>query len=131
MAKTYSYLTLVGDVYDTERVTELMKITPDSIRKKGEPVGKNPSFGFTEWSLESGEMELDNVQAAINAIMEKVPCTPEIMRQVADETSAEWNLLIVVYFYGGQLPNLSLSSDTIRFAEHIGAVIGFDRYFCI
>lgn len=127
MAEIKAYVTLIGDAFDIKNVTAMMGIRPDSVRGKDETLPNGRCFGHTEWGIQTALMESDDVETVLKQLITRTNSKTDIMRKVAEDCHAVWNVLILVKVYD-DLPLIVFSTDTIAYLHEIRAKIGFDTY---
>ena len=128
MAWIKAYLTLIGDQFDPEWVTERLGIKPDSVRLPSELLSNGRLFGQTEWGMETEKQEADDVEAVLQQLFVRVKDCMDDMGKLAEEASAEWNILVYVKSTVEDFPDIVFSAETIRKMALIRATIGFDTY---
>ena len=128
MAWIKAYLTLIGDQFDPEWVTERLGIKPDSVRLPSELLSNGRLFGHTEWGMETEKQEADDVEAVLQQLFVRVKDCMDEMGKLAEETSAAWNILVYVKSTVEDFPDIVFSAETIRKMALIRATIGLDTY---
>lgn len=130
MNKIKVYLTLIGEDFDPEAVSRQIGMPPDEIRLPGEILGNGRRFGHTEWSLETEREDRDDLEPLLRRLLNRLPCSPRRLKEIAEEHSAEWDILIWLTASGSESPLLIFPRDVIQFIGEMGAAVGFDNYIC-
>ena len=128
MAWIKAYLTLIGDQFDPEWVTERIGIKPDSVRLPSELLSNGRLFGHTEWGVETEKLEADDVETVLEQLFLRVKVCMDDMGKLAEEASAAWNILVYVKSEACHFPYIIFSAETIRNMAKMKATIGFDTY---
>ena len=128
MALIKAYLTLIGDQFDPERVTKRLCLKPDCIRFPAEILANGRLFGHTEWGIETEKQETDDVETKLKQLFLRVEHCIDDMGKLAEEISAEWNILLYVKSIAEDFPTIIFSSETIQNMAKMKAAIGFDTY---
>jgi len=127
MADIKAHFTLIGDTFDPQLVTERTGITPSWVRHKGEVFGNGHTFDHTEWGIETEEFREDDLLPVIEQLCSVLENTPgTLLRELAEECNAEWNLLFDVDIHDGRDPVGYFPSEFVQFCGEIKASIGFD-----
>ena len=130
MAQLKGYLTLIGNNFDLDYVSKALEMAPDTTRKSDEILQSGRQFGHDEWGIETELEESDDVECILQKLIDRTSGKTSIMRAVADECDAVWNVLILEKVYD-ELPMIVFSQDTIRYLYEINAELGFDSYLLV
>ncbi len=130
MAELKGYLTLIGDNFDLDFVSQTLKMKPDSIRKKDDLLPNGRQFGHVEWGIQTQTQTGDNVEPILQQLMDRTKGKTSVMREIAEDCHAIWNVLILLRVYD-ELPLIIFSPDTIKYLYEIQAKLGFDTYLLL
>lgn len=122
------YLTLIGNEFDPNYVTEKTGIEPDSIRTKHEKLGNGEFFGHTEWGIESPLVTGKEIEPVLWQLFDRLSCTPQTLYKIGEECGGKWDILFLLEICDEDGPVLYFSRNTIQYAAEMGAAIGFDTY---
>ncbi|WP_132085132.1 DUF4279 domain-containing protein [Harryflintia acetispora] len=123
------HLTLCGEKFNPNNVTEKLGIAPNYIREKNDKLENGNIFGQTEWGFETEWIENQDLDEVLNIFFSSIREKASQLKRIALECNANWSLLIGVKIWNEQKPILYLSIKNVQFLSEIGADIGFD-YYC-
>ena len=126
MADILIHFTLVGDYFDTSFVTKKTGIEPMWLREKDEVLGNGRLFGHTEWGIRTRMHTTCDVLPAIKELSSMLACSPCVLRELAHQCNAEWNLLVQMDIRDNKSPAVYFPAEFIKFCGEIGATIGLD-----
>lgn len=127
MADIKAHFTLIGDTFDPQYVTEKIGITPSCVTRKGEVYGNGHIRRATQWGIETEKFHEDDLLPVIEQLCSILGNTPStLLRELAEECGAEWNLLFEVDIRDGRDPVGYLPPEFVQFCGEIKASIGFD-----
>ena len=128
MAEIRVSLTLIGECYDPDYVTQRLQMTPDILRLPDERLGNGCLFGHTEWGIQTAIVVSDEVEVVLRSLWNRLNCNAHALKSLAEELNAQWHCLCYLRTQDGNLPAICFSSESIRFLAEIGAEMGFDTY---
>ena len=130
MAVLQGFLTLIGDSYDLNYVTQTLGMNPDRTRKHDEILPNGQLLGLDSWGIETKLEESEDVECVLQKLIDRTREKTMLMREIAEECNAVWNVVILEKVYDN-LPVIVLSQNTIRYLYEINAELGFDSYLLI
>lgn len=125
MAKIQGNLTLIGDNFDTAYVSRMIGQFPPYVREKTEVLRNGQFFGHCEWGVGTEFVETDDLPPVSNLLRGMINCPTEVLKKVAQDCNAVWNILFNVDVYD-DFPALFFDQEFIQFTAEIGGKIGFD-----
>lgn len=125
MAKIRGHLTLIGDDFETAYVSRMTGQLPNYVREKTEILRNGQLFGHCEWGVVTEFIDTFDLQVVSDLLRGMINCPTEVLKQVAQDCDAVWNILFAVDVYD-DFPALYFESDFIQFTAEIGGIIGFD-----
>lgn len=128
MARIRAYLTLIGDSFDCDHVTNCFQVQPDTVRTPNEKLGNGQAFGHSEWGIHTDIEIADEVEPLLKNLRGRMKCGTEAMRKVAEDVNAEWHHSYYLQVTDGDMPVLYFSAESIQFLAEIRAQLGFDMY---
>lgn len=128
MAEIKAYLTLIGDDFDPDDIYPLCGISPTYTRGKNDVLKNGRAFGHAEWGIETDLLVSDSLEDVLCELALKITCEPQILREIAEKCAAEWNVLILLRVFNGDIPVLYFPAEFIQLAAQLCAKIGFDTY---
>lgn len=128
MAKMRGYLTLIGDDFETKHVTEVIGQEPPYVRERNEVLGNGRPFGHCEWGVITEMFDSFDLSPISDTLMNILTCPTHLLRQVAIDCNAQWNILFLVKVTDDDFPAIVFYPEFIKFAAEINAKIGFDTY---
>ena len=127
-SRIFASLVLAGDEFDPDYVTTQLHHDPTYVRRKGERIrNTDHCFDHTEWGIEIPEKKDISFDAVMAEMTTIIPVAPEVMRALAEELNAEWNILFS-YYIDYDFPFIGIEGGFLQYAATIHAVIGFDPY---
>ena len=121
-------LTLCGDDFDVQYVSNKLGIMPTQSRGKDEVLGNGRRFGMTEWSLEIEKECSYNIENQYQKIMLLTQDKTSLLSELCVECNARWYISFVIYIENGDVPSPFLTKEFVAFAAAIGASVDFDIY---
>jgi hypothetical protein len=121
-------LTLVGERFDIQHVTDEMGISPSKSKKKGEILKSGNVSKDTFWRLDTGYMESLDSEAVLDKLIGQVRDKASKMTRLSLNCGADWRVGIVIKIENGKAPGTHLSRETIKFIHAINADVDFDIY---
>lgn len=128
MADIQAHFTLIGEVFDTQLVTEKTGIVPSWIRQKDELLRDGCFFGHTEWGIETKIFSTDDIFPVIEQLSSIITVKPDTLKELANECNAEWTILFDIDIYNKDAPAIYFPPKFIELCGKISAKIGFDTY---
>lgn len=128
VADVVIYVTLVGKNIDHSAVDQAMGIPASNIRRRTEKLGNGRLFGHDEWTYQTDVVKTTDIDEVFKVTLSRLWPRSSLMKTMAHELDAEWNILVYIKDIGHGLPSLVIPSDAIQFAASIEAAIGFDIY---
>ncbi|GGA60681.1 DUF4279 domain-containing protein [Ornithinibacillus halotolerans] len=132
------YLTLYGDDFPLEEVTEKLGIEPTRTCKKGDemvpPHGTyKPAikryYPDTSWELDSGYIESTDVEVEFDKLVDKLRSKIFIINELREKYNLKSYIQVVPQLYNGDTPILTVNKKLINFAYRIQAeFIDYDMY---
>ena len=126
MTKAQIHITLIGEDFNTKEVTEALDITPQYIREKEEILNNGRRFGHTEWGISTKIEEIDDLHTFFQQFMSGFKDKFDLMKKVADNSNAQWNLLFELDVTDGCFPSIYFDSESINEISRLNASMGFD-----
>ncbi len=126
MADIIIHFTLVGDNFDTSLVTKRTGIEPMWLREKDEVLGNGRLFGHTEWGIKTRMYTTCDILPVIKELSSVLTCSPKVLRDLAYQCNAEWNLLVQMDIRDNKSPAVYFPAEFIKFCGEIEATIGLD-----
>ena len=127
MAEMKAYLTLIGEEFNPDEVTERLKIQPCRVRTKHEILGNGQEFGHYEWGIETDSIEHYDLDPIVNRLIEFIKPRTKLLTEVAKKCCAEWNILFYISS-SEDFPAVYFISEFVQLSAEINAIIGFDTY---
>ena len=127
MAEIQVYLTLAGDEFDSNYVTNVIGLSPTHLRDKNELLGNGRLFGHCEWSIETELIHTDDLSDILDSFFSILPCNPDVLSSVARRVNAQWSILILIKAVDS-FPAVYFSQKFLKIAAEIEADIGLDVY---
>jgi hypothetical protein len=122
-------LMLVGNIFDTDFVTEVIGRNPDWVRRKGDPIiGGLNEAKCTRWVIEIGERETIDFISVFSELFPFIRNKREQLLYVAKKCDSDWRVGVCVNIRNCQVPALWLSNEAIQMLHQINATIDFDVY---
>lgn len=118
-----------GEDFDPCVITEILKITPKLIWRKGDKIGERNLFRQENcWVFGTNyEVSLD-IDEQLSSLLEVLqPCKRKLI-QLKEELKIEYGLEVVINIVQGQTPAMYLGKDIIKFCNDIGVTIDVDLY---
>lgn len=126
MSKVQIHLTLIGNEFDTEKVSEILGINPQYVRQKNELLGNGRCFGHTEWGISSNIETDDSLHSALSFFFQRLENKIDLMREIAVANDANWHLLFEVDVIDKSFPVTYIDSNQIDIIHRLNASMGFD-----
>lgn len=123
------HLTLHGDEFDSNYVTQRAGIHPNYTRQKNEVLPNGKIFGHTEWGIETSWVDGMDLDAVLELILPTVREKQAVLKQIAQDCHAKWDLLIGVEIWNEIKPDLFFSRENIQLFANLGIEVGID-YYC-
>jgi len=121
-------LTLVGNDFDINYVTESLGVAPTYTRSKDEILGNGRRFGHTEWGIGTDCEESLDIEVQFAKISNQFKGKEHELAKVSKYCNAEWSILIVIKIENGDIPAMVFTRSMLDFCNKIDAEIGFDIY---
>lgn len=122
-------LRLIGDIYDTDKVSSELKMQPTKKWSQGDPIrstGKH--YGYTAWIFNIGTDETIDVNSQIKKLKDVFETKDGILLKLKDEFDLELSIDVVIIVSGDEFPAIYLDEEVINFSARIGARVDFDVY---
>jgi hypothetical protein len=129
--KVMVYISLYGDEFPLEDITEKLEVTPTETYKKCDLIPNRSTACYrkeTSWDLGTGYQVSLNVNNQLQQIINKLQNKSSIINEIKETYSVECKFLIVVKIEQGNTPALFLDKDIIKFAASIEAEFDIDLY---
>lgn len=123
-----AHLTLVGNDFDLDYVTNILEISPTYTRDKNEILRNGEKFGHTEWGTYTEYEQSFDIEIQLDKVLIPYRNKVDLMNKIRIECNAEWNVVIVIYIRNGHKPALGFSKHNLKFLASIDADVGFDLY---
>ena len=121
-------ITLSGDCFDLEYVTNTLGINPTYKRNNTEILGNGKVFGYTEWGIGTGYEKSLDIEVQFLKIYSLLKYKEIVLANLAIDCNAEWHIVFVIKIENGDVPAMVIPKEMIEFCYKIGAEIGFDTY---
>ena len=135
MAEIRAELTLIGDDFDLNYVTESLHMKPNYLRRKDEILRNGRFFGHVEWGILTKLYSTSDLSPIIEELLSKVTCPPEALCDIAQQCHAEWHIVILIRAFEDEkfpgcwnFPSIYFPADFIKFCADIKAEMGLDTY---
>lgn len=132
------YLSIYGDNFPIELLTELLKIQPTQAYTKGEEIIRQPNPNVmysgknfrqeTAWELGIEYEETYDLEKPINEILVRLKNKEEIIKDFCKEYDLKCHFMLVIVIMNGETPSVVLNQEFLSMANHIEADIHFDLY---
>lgn len=123
---SYVYLTLMGDVFDTETVTEALSITPTKLIHK-----KDPRPKFTAWEYRIPATDDVDLETPLTQLIALFEDKVEQIRQLKTQFNLESRLQFVIDIDmdpDASTPYFGFDRRVIDFLSQTGTSVDFDLY---
>lgn len=125
------YLSIFGDSFPLEDITEKLEIEPSNTYRKGDRIPNRSSKLLrkeTSWDLDTGYQESFDVEEQLQQIIMPLRNKVSIIQEIKQTYSVVCKFFIVIIMEEGDTPSLYLDTDVINFASSIGAEFDIDLY---
>lgn len=121
-------LSIIGDCFDPQAITERLAILPTEQYQKGERSKRNIERKENCWSISTGYVETLYVSEVLNQIVKEVADKKSVLIDLKKEFDLTYKFFIVINIEQNQKPAIYLESSFIEFANAINADVDFDLY---
>lgn len=123
-------MTLIGDHFDINDVTEELRTKPSWIKRRDEKLNASGHlFGHDEWGVNTGWYDLDDetntFESVLQNLLNLLPPDAPLLKSLAQKHHAEWHILFDIDVYEG-FPSMIIDNTFIAFVGEMGGRIGFD-----
>lgn len=125
------YLSIFGDSFPLEDITEKLGIEPSNTYRKGDRIPNRSSKLLrkeTSWHLDTGYQESFDVEEQLQQIIMPLQNKVSIIQEIKQTYSVVCKFYIVIIMEEGDTPSLYLDKDVINFVSSIGAEFDIDLY---
>ena len=122
-------LNIIGDTFNSDNVTQKLKIQPTDVWIKGEQIKDKDLYRkHTLWCTSTEYEESYDINDQLKAIINIL--TPKIddLKNLKDTLGVEYKFCVVINIENNEKPVMYFNTDTIRFLDEIKAEIEFDLY---
>ncbi len=139
-AKIQVYLSVFGDYFNPDELTQILEIIPTDYHIKGEeiPLNKNSKrlpgtkprrYLETVWKYGTGYIHDYDSEKACKIIEENLRDKVPLINEFAIKHNLDITLKVVPWFADDHTPTISFSKSMIKMLGELNADIYFDVYF--
>ncbi|HBU84372.1 MAG TPA: DUF4279 domain-containing protein [Paenibacillus sp.] len=123
-----AYFSLLGDEFDPNYVTSILKIEPTNTAYKGDIINKKHRIKETSWTLGTDYEESLDINHQLTKVVDLLRNKVKEINSIRNENRLSTKFFIVIRIEEGKTPALYLNSDFIEFVNMIHAEIDVDLY---
>lgn len=120
---------IFADVFDTDIVTNQLKVSPTIVRKKGEPIrNTGRKILDTSWSYSTNVVESLFLDEEIEKIVNLFSPKMDMLCELKKKYGLEFRIDVVAVIEDDRPPSMLINAEAVQFAAKLGASIDIDTY---
>lgn len=123
------YFSIWGDVFEPDRITEILAIQPNRTWKKGDPIPK-PVYrrNETSWRIETGYEKSYDINDQLYKLYEVLQEKVEALHRIKNDFGVSLQFMVVVKVRNEEKPAIHFQGDFIKLLHDMGADVDIDYY---
>ena len=128
MTKINVELSIFGDHFDTEELTNILGVLPTSTSSKGDIIRENLTYKETSWNYSTGLTESWHFDEIMEIIIRRFENKEHLIASYAQEHNLESKIFAVIEIEKDRAPSIVLDRRIIGFSTAIDAIFDIDTY---